>query len=165
MFPEYESREKILKKIVEKVYGSILDLATGSGYLVRNFISKDISVVCTDIDCKALLSLKKEIKKFNYVCCSIEALPFKDRSFDFVIGWSALVHVKNWKKAIIEALRVSNKLIIAEPNNKLSLLAFRDFKINFKAPSIDDIVEFCMKNNLKVEREDFELITILTVVK
>ncbi len=165
MLPEYESRERILKKVAEKVYGSILDLATGSGYLVRNFISRDVSVVCTDIDCRSLLMLKKEIKKFNYVCCSIDALPFKENSFDFVVGWSALVHVKNWKKVITESLRVADSLIVAEPNNKISLLAFRDFKIKFEAPSINDIIDFCLKNNLRVEREDFELITVLTIKK
>ena len=163
MLPEYESRERILKKVAEKVYGSAIDLATGSGYLVRNFISGDIDIVCTDIDCKSLFMLKNEIKKFNYVCCSVESLPFKDKSFKFAIGWSALVHVKNWKKAIKEALRVAEKLIVAEPNSKLSLLAFRDFKIEFDAPTINEIVDFCVKNKLKVEKEDFDLITILTI--
>lgn len=99
-----ETRETALKKLTGKINEEerLLDLATGSGYLVRNLVDKDAFVVCLDADSKPLIKTKNELPDLHFVVADARHLPFKSSSFDRVVTWSALVHIEHWKQVIRE---------------------------------------------------------------
>jgi tetratricopeptide (TPR) repeat protein len=51
----------------------------------------------------------------NFVQANAEELPFKDKEFDVAILGEVLEHVKNPNKALSEALRVANRVVITVP--------------------------------------------------
>ncbi len=146
-----EKREEALHKVASFCHGRVLDVATGSGYLVRKINAK---VICLDIS--------QEIKKLGYPCVVADArkMPFKSNAFDVVATWSALVHIPGWKLVVKEMFRVAKELVItAEPNNKLATLAFRDFKCKHEI-SIEEIIKEFEKYG-KCETEDKDFVTII----
>ena len=158
-----ETRERALKKLADKIKGKgrILDLATGSGYLVRTLLDKDSNIVCLDLDAGPLLKTKGELPRMMYVRGDALHLPFKESSFDCVISWSALVHIEDWKGVIKEAFKVSSKLLTAEPHGDYEVRAFRDFRCNHKCPSKKELLEEFEKHG-KAESEHVDFISIIT---
>ncbi len=153
-----ETREVALQKLASKINNGehILDLATGSGYLVRNLLDKNAFIVCLDFDAKPLKKTKKELPGLNYVRGDALHLPFKKSSFDSVISWSTLIHIENWKGVIEEAFKVSNKMLTAEPQGDLQVRAFRDFKCKHAYPKTKELAEeFERYGKTTIEQMDF----------
>ncbi len=138
-----EIRETALKKLARKIKEGerVLDIATGSGYLVRNLLNKNAFIVCLDVDSKPLSETKSELPDINYVCADARHLPFKGTSFDCVATWSALVHIKDWRGVIDESFRVSKRMLTLEPHGAFSVRAFRDFRCSHSYPEIEEIRE------------------------
>ena len=136
-----QAREEALKKLASKINDQerILDLATGSGYLARNLIDKDVFVVCLDLDFGPLINAKKELSNILFVVADARHLPFKRPSFDSVVTWSALVHIDAWREVIEESFQVSKRMLTAEPNGAFSVRSFRDFRCTHKHPEIKEI--------------------------
>ncbi|MBU2560396.1 class I SAM-dependent methyltransferase [archaeon] len=158
-----QAREDALKKIAGKINDKerVLDLATGSGYLVRNLIDKDAFVVCLDMDVGPLIKTKKELPDLHFVVADARNLPFKNTSFDYVVTWSALVHIEDWKDVVRESFRVSNKMLTAEPHGAYCVRAFRDFRCMHNHPEVKEIKkEFETYGRTSVESGEF--ITIIS---
>ncbi len=139
---DLESRENALKKLAYSITGErILDIATGSGYLAAALLgsSPNASVVCLDIDSKQLRKTRSELLDIKCVCADANHLPFKPSSFDCTVTWSALVHIKEWRRVIDESFRVSKRMLTAEPHGAFSVRAFRDFKCRHEPPSIKEL--------------------------
>ncbi len=138
---DLELRETALKKLACKIKEGdrVLDIATGSGYLVRNLLNKNAFIVCLDMDSKPLSKTKSELPDINYVCADARHLPFKGASFDCVVTWSALVHIKDWRGVVDESFRVSKRMLTLEPHGAFSVRAFRDFKCRHSYPDIKEI--------------------------
>lgn len=94
---QMEKIQKILNKL--KPEGKILDVGSGPGFLERF-----VDAVATDIDIENLR--KAEGLK---VLCSGDALPFKDRSFDWVLCLDTLHKLKNAD----DLKRVGKKLVVS----------------------------------------------------
>jgi ubiquinone/menaquinone biosynthesis C-methylase UbiE len=155
---ELETREAALKKLASKINEgeSILDLATGSGYLVRNLLDKNAFIVCLDFDAKPLKKTKNELSNVKYVRADALHLPFKKSSFDRVISWSALVHIENWRGVIGEAFRVSDKMLTAEPQGDFQVRAFRDFECKHTYPNKKELqAEFEKHGRANIEQINF----------
>jgi ubiquinone/menaquinone biosynthesis C-methylase UbiE len=157
-----QAREDALKKLADRTNDKerILDLATGSGYLVRNLIDKDAFAVCLDMDFGPLIKTKKELKDLHFVVADARHLPFKNTSFDSVVTWSALVHIEDWKDVVDESFRVSNKMLTAEPHGAYCVRAFRDFGCMHKHPEIKEIKKEFEKH-CEANIEPGEFITII----
>jgi len=92
-------REKIRQILFEtRPEGKILDVGAGPG-----FLEEEISAIATDTDLEGL----KKIKGLK-VLCSGDALPFKERNFDWVFCIDT-VHLLN---GVEELERVSNGKIV-----------------------------------------------------
>ncbi len=154
-----ESRENALKKLACSINGErILDIATGSGYLVKALLDRNpnASVVCLDIDSKQLRKTRSETPDIKCVCADAKHLPFKPSSFDCAVTWSALVHIKEWRRVIDESFRVSKRMLTAEPHGAFSVRAFRDFKCRHNPPSIKELqAEFEKHGKSGVEHMEF----------
>jgi len=80
----------------------------------RKVIENMIEGNCLNVGCgehiiKGMINIDKDATN----------LPYKDNSFDTIILSDVIEHIKNWKKAVNEAVRVSkNKIIITVPAYK-----------------------------------------------
>jgi len=90
--------------------GSILDIGTGGGGLLREFQKMNSQLELTGIDAsKTLLEAAKKISKLNLQCSRAEKLKFKDESFDLVTCQDTFHHFKKPIDVLKEAYRVTKK--------------------------------------------------------
>jgi|GEM_PF-1642313 ubiquinone/menaquinone biosynthesis C-methylase UbiE len=164
---DLEQREEILAQLAEKIEegSKVVDIATGSGYFARNFLEREVFLVCVDIDTRALMSLKKELSSiskkahFEFIISDAAWLPFKEHVFEYSIGWSALVHIKDWRISVEEMFRVSRNIILAEPSGEYAVRAFRDFMYNYSPPSPREwLGEFYRRGSVNIKIKDFVMV-------
>jgi SAM-dependent methyltransferase len=94
----------------------ILEVGCGRSFLAGKMAAKNKVTACD------IAVSKKTIAKYPDVIfkeANIEALPFKDRSYDVVISTHTLEHVKDLSTAVRELRRVAkNELIIVVPRQR-----------------------------------------------
>lgn len=73
----------------------------------REFIEKNIEGSCLNVGCGSHL-----IKNAVNIDKNAENLPYKNNSFDTVILSDVIEHIKDWKKAVDESIRVSRKKVL-----------------------------------------------------
>jgi len=117
-----------------KIIPPLLDIGCGTG------ISTDFfNVNSTGIDnCREMIGKKKNLKFGD-----AEKLPFKDRSFNTVISVTAFHNIKNMKKAMKEAIRVSK-------NNNICISFLKKSK---KLNEFRKLFRKCFKNYREIEEE------------
>lgn len=109
-----------LSKIVEitgiKENQSVLDVATGSGFLALEFAKKTKNVTGCDITRNMLLHAREKQKdpgpNVDFLLCDVESLPFPDGTFDIVSCRFAFHHFPDPGKALLEMRRVCRKSIV-----------------------------------------------------
>lgn len=104
----------------------VLDLGCGVGYgtnYLANHGAKE--VVGVDIDPKAIeyARRKYEIRNTKFEAANAEVLTFSSNSFDVVVSFEVIEHVKSFKKSIKEVSRVlkPNGLFIFSTPNRLGI--------------------------------------------
>lgn len=106
-------REKVAsdwKKVFDRhnpVYGDVLEIGSGTGQLTWGLANRFPfkSVSACDISTRFLLKAAKVVgdtppMPVNYYACDANHLPFKDHSFDLVVGHSVLHHFIDYDKLI-----------------------------------------------------------------
>lgn len=115
-------------------YDSVLDCACGTCLDYFEYKKKLIPVKYKGIDsCQGLVD---EAKTFGIDCDlgSIEALPYKDKSFDIVTARHILEHLDYYEKAISEMCRVARyevAIIFFLPPQEVEVLE-KDSNLNFE---------------------------------
>ena len=101
----------------------VLDLGCGEGYGSDMLSKKAISVVGLDISKEAIenarLKYRRENLKFTIGEC--DAIPFKSNSFDLVVNFEVIEHIRNQGLMLEEIRRVLSEkgiLIISSPSRK-----------------------------------------------
>lgn len=90
----------------------ILDGGTGEGYMTIELARRGVFVIACDIAYKGLLRLKKIAKENGLernilcVCCSLENMPFKEKTVDIFLLNAILEHLENEKGVISEVARI-----------------------------------------------------------
>ncbi|MDD5457507.1 MAG: class I SAM-dependent methyltransferase [Candidatus Margulisbacteria bacterium] len=117
-----------IQKLLNKEYGSFIDIGGGFGRLVPVYIDRvKTESVLLDYSDKLLDSAKakyNDIKKLKPVQGSFYELPFKDNNFDGGLSVRVLHHVENVPQYLKELNRVLKKdaIFILEYANKRNLL-------------------------------------------
>ena len=108
------------------VSGDVLEIGTGSGYgieLIASKVNRFVTIDKFENDNVApLLQKHSNIKFLKMNIPPFEGIP--DNTFDFVITFQVIEHIKNDKlftKEIHRVLKPGGKLIITTPNKKMSL--------------------------------------------
>ncbi len=126
--PQRYTAERL--KELENIEGWVLDLGCGTGF-ASSGIDKVIGV---DI---ALGMARVYKERFDRVVLGdVQALPFKDKSFDFVISNFAL-HWTDLNKSLHEALRVCRKIFLCAMPVEGSLP-----QMGFPFPKIESVKSF-----------------------
>jgi len=116
----------ILGALVDK--GSVLEVGAGIGTLAIRLAKEGYSVTGVDVSAEALRRAGDAAAR-NGVVISwhegfAEALPFPDKSFDYITCCHTLEHVKDLTKATSEFKRIARKkIIVLTPKQKFRLYA------------------------------------------
>jgi ubiquinone/menaquinone biosynthesis C-methylase UbiE len=87
---------------------SVLDVGCGIGYLSRLFLR----YIGVDLDIEGLRIAKRLFPSRDYLCASATHLPFRDNSFDTIIGYDCIEHVHDTGRFLTEMSRVSAKVLV-----------------------------------------------------
>jgi ubiquinone/menaquinone biosynthesis C-methylase UbiE len=108
--------ERIKNHVLDKQYKkkTLLDIATGRGYIAIEMAKLGMNVIACDLSPEAIKNLKKYKKQFNLknlklMVCKAEELPLKDESVDYVTANAILEHIPEEEQAISEWKRVLKK--------------------------------------------------------
>ena len=105
--------KKYLRKYIsENGYKSVLDCGAGIGTEYIGLLEDKVKVEYTGIDITPKFVQHMKENGIDAYCCSIENLPFFDNSYDAVICYGVMNHQKDFRNAIYELVRVSNKEVI-----------------------------------------------------
>jgi ubiquinone/menaquinone biosynthesis C-methylase UbiE len=93
----------------------ILDIGCGPGSFVNELSTRGFEATGIDITSK-FISFARKNYQGNFLVADAYDLPFKDREFDTVFVRNVLEHLENDLKALKEAIRVGNKVVITVPH-------------------------------------------------
>jgi ubiquinone/menaquinone biosynthesis C-methylase UbiE len=108
--------QRIKKTLLDKDYKkkTLLDIATGTGYVAIEMALLGMNVIACDLSPQALKNLKTykkqfKLKNLKLVECKAEELPMKTGSVDYVTANAILEHIPEEKRAVEEWKRVLKK--------------------------------------------------------
>ena len=115
-----EWQKSYIDRIKENVLGknyknkTLLDIATGRGYVAIEMARLGLNVTACDMSPEAIKNLEKykkqfKLKNLNLIVCRAEELPLKDASVDFITANAILEHIPEESAAINEWKRVLKK--------------------------------------------------------
>jgi len=96
--------------------GKLLDIACGSGLLLKNAENSSLSTFGTDISCTGLSLARRLTARSHLLVNSGEQICFKSKTFDFVFCLGSLEHFLDIPRGLSEMTRV------AKPNAKLCII-------------------------------------------
>lgn len=112
------SDENALADLLPDRTGSVLDVGAGSGrisiYLAG---SRSGTVVASDASIAMLTtaaSRSSDAAHLQFVLADAQYLPFADKSFDYVVSFRTLMHLKDWTGAVAEMCRVTRKAVVID---------------------------------------------------
>ncbi len=97
----------------------ILEVGCGTCVFTSFFVKKGLKLIAVDISLDLLKKAKEKYPHLNILQADAENLPFKERSFDYVIGVSVLHHfnLKPALRSMFLVLKDRGALIFSEPNS------------------------------------------------
>ena len=117
------------------VSGNVLEIGFGEGYGMRVLSPKVANYTAIDKHYKDFKDLPSNVKIINQQVPPLSM--FADESFDFVVSFQVIVHIKNDKffvKEISRVLKKGGKFIVTTPNIKMSLTRnpwhIREYKLD-----------------------------------
>ena len=123
VFKEHLATYNFAVKFINK--NEVLELGSGNGYgthLLSDYAGKITGV---DISEEAVSYSNEKYKARNlvYTVMDITKLVFSDESFDIVVSFEVIEHIREYEKVICEAkrvLRIGGSFLLATPNGKYS---------------------------------------------
>lgn len=102
---------------------TLVDIATGSGYVAIELSKLPLNVIVTDLSSQAIANVKKYKKQFGLsnlraIKCYAEKIPLSSESVDYIVANAILEHIPDEAKAIKEWKRIlkpKGKLFITVP--------------------------------------------------
>lgn len=125
-FDHIKNRDSILKR-ARPLYGEILEIGTGRGYMSLVLARKGFRIITVDSDADALrtaalnLAHEKKARYARFFRMDAGSLSFPDQSFDHIVSVYFFHHVKNRDSVFREMDRVlkpAGRLIVADFNRK-----------------------------------------------
>lgn len=110
--------EHVMKQLVSRIVGEIedrgavLDAGVGTGRFAKPLQNRKLEVIGIDISQK-MMAIAKKKGTTDLIRGDLCALPFKDRSFDATICNAVLHLIPEWKTALHEICRVTERIMVS----------------------------------------------------
>lgn len=108
--------QRIKKDLLKKNYKekTLLDIATGSGYVAIEMAKLGMNVIACDLSKESIKNLnryKKEfgLKNLKIIECYAEKIPLKDKTVDYIVANAILEHIPEENDAVAEWKRLLKK--------------------------------------------------------
>ncbi len=98
--------EYVLDKLQLKPTDTLLDIGCGSGFFLSLAATQTKNITGFDATAPFLAEARKRLPEANFTEGDMEALPFKDATFDIVTGFNSFQYAANIPNALKEAHRV-----------------------------------------------------------
>lgn len=108
----------------EMVTGDLLEIGCGEGRGVELLAPKVVTYTAVDKIEEVVQSLSLKFKNSRFIQANIPPLPFEDNSFDSIVSFQVIEHIKDDNKYLQEIHRIlkpGGKAYISTPNIKLTL--------------------------------------------
>ncbi len=108
----------------EMVEGALLEIGCGEGRGVELLAPKVNSYTAVDKIEEVVSQLSAKYTNAKFIKANIPPLPFKDNSFDSVVSFQVIEHIKEdvtYLKEIYRILKPGGKALISTPNIKMTL--------------------------------------------
>jgi SAM-dependent methyltransferase len=122
LFDEHRARYRFARQFARRLGpdAAILDAGCGTGYGTAEF-SDARSVTAFDISAEAVRHARDRYagQRVRYLQAACESLPFADSSFDLVVAFEVIEHLKRWREMLNEVKRVlkpAGILLVSTPN-------------------------------------------------
>lgn len=141
----------------------VLDVGCGFGHwgrVLKPILPSLVRMIGVDPEEQSLKEAAKRAEskgwsdKMVYRLGQAEKLPFHDNEFDMVTCQTVLIHLPDPLAGIVEMLRVlkpGGLLVLAEPNNLASSMAFEDLWLGPDEANVNDVTEL-LKAHILCER-------------
>lgn len=114
-----DRRSQILTSLVElNTTKQTLELGCGTGEYTLRLAKTGAKIIALDISLTLIRQAKHKINSVNFIIADAQNLPFKDNTFDVVVG-NAVLHHLNLDNVLTEIKRVlisGGKIAFTEPN-------------------------------------------------
>ena len=104
--------------------GDVLEIGRGEGRGVELLAPKAASYTAVDKIEEVVQHLSQNFPKNDFIQANIPPLPFEDTSFDTVVSFQVIEHIKDdltYLKEIYRVLKPGGKAFISTPNIKMTL--------------------------------------------
>ncbi len=151
----HNTRRKCIEELLKIKKGdSFIEIGCAEGEYLINAEAKGARTSGVDI---AVNYLKKVPSKFNRIRADANALPFKDRVFDWVLCSEVLEHLHNPEDAVFEIDRVcKGKALISVPTEEHYYLTFLDKHLqregHIQRFTINRLEGIIAQTNLKIKK-------------
>ena len=118
----YQRSKLAYVEAAKRVCGDILEIGTGTGYGIDIIAPRCRRFVTMDKTRSEELAAMPE--NVEFVQATVPPLPFADESFDYVVSFQVIEHIKCVKEFVREVRRVlkkGGKFIVSTPNRPMSL--------------------------------------------
>lgn len=118
----YQRSKLAYVEAAKRVCGDILEIGTGTGYGIDIIAPRCRRFVTMDKTRSEELAEMPE--NVEFVQATVPPLPFADESFDYVVSFQVIEHIKRDKEFVREVRRVlkkGGKFIVSTPNRPMSL--------------------------------------------
>ena len=105
----------------EIISGDVLEIGTGTGYGVEIIAPQCNKFVTVDKFLDPSVALLPNVEQLQM---SVPPIAFKDESFDYIVSFQVIEHIKNdveFVREVARVLRPGGKFIVSTPNAPMSL--------------------------------------------
>lgn len=121
---EMNRRKELVLAAVDDFIGerkglNVIECGCGPGGILQDLPTQDHKVVGTDINFQYLSGMTDTCELATGLCCDLELMPFKERSFDLLICVGVLPYLRQDEKALAEMARLlkpGGLLILSNPS-------------------------------------------------
>jgi SAM-dependent methyltransferase len=112
----------------------VLDVGGGHAQLAGRLAERGFAVTVAGSEevCRARLDRLLPPGSFEFRACDLLALPFADRSFDVVIAFRLLAHMRRWRELAAELCRVADRAVVVDYSDVRSFNVFYNLLFPWK---------------------------------